>query len=391
MSAVKRVRHALPIACRAQPRRFPTRHYQRNDSSLHIYTASGEGNLVAISRDTKIKVLYYLLLSALGVFHAEVLSWSQPTILYSPATFAFVTPVYAVHYILFGDLMGRYRDRKSVLYVFGCLTGMYETFITKVYWSPPWNPEAAGVLGVAWIELLWIGFTWHAFMSFLIPFTLMNRLFTPGTQATLRAKDLRVILLVAPLMGATLGYGFGQSIDVMLVSVLLSLVAIFILAGLFVYGARRWGFNDPRQLAFGRTGRRLAIGAFLAVYIGYGVLLRPEFFPLGLPLVPVLLIYGGLIYLAARLLRSSHHDLKATGQDLPRPHVPLQYLALYLLSFVGIMLALGALHASLPAVLPVAAGLSMYAGAALPVILLSGLALRALRSRTRLVEATKPS
>ncbi len=333
---------------------------------------------MALSNDTKIKILWYLLLSALGVFHAEVLSWSQPTVLYNPAMFAFVTPVYAVHYILFGDLMGRYRDKKAVLYIFGCLTGMYETFITKVYWSPPWNPEAASVLGVAWIELLWIGFTWHAFMSFLIPFTLMNRLFTPGKNPSFRARDLRAILVVAPFLGAAFGYGFGQTLEIMLASVLLSFVPILLLAGLFMHGVRRWEFTSPDQLTFGRTGRRLAVGAFLAVYIGYGLLLRPEFFPLGLPLVPILLIYAGLIYMGWRVLQAA--ETPATTPSTMVAGTWLRYLLLYAALFTTFFLAFGGLHVLVPPLLPIVAGLLVYVGAALPVGLLPIVTWKALTS-----------
>ncbi len=58
---------------------------------------------------TKIKVVWYALLSALGLFHAEVLSWSAPDVLYNPLTYALVAPVCAVHYVLFGDLMAAAR------------------------------------------------------------------------------------------------------------------------------------------------------------------------------------------------------------------------------------------------------------------------------------------
>ncbi|MEE9173696.1 MAG: hypothetical protein V3U30_01825 [Thermoplasmata archaeon] len=104
--------------------------------------------------ETKLKVVWYSLLTALGLFRAEVLSWSAPDVLYNPLTFALVAPVYAVHYVLFGDLMGRRQGDLKVLYLFGCLTGMYEFVITKVFWSPPWNPGTVGPLGVAWVETL---------------------------------------------------------------------------------------------------------------------------------------------------------------------------------------------------------------------------------------------
>lgn len=340
--------------------------------------------MVLLSNGTKIKLLWYLLLSTIGVFHAEVLSWSSPDVLYNPFNFLLITPVYAVHYVLFGDLIRRYgRGNHKVLYVFGCLTGMYETFITKVYWSPPWNPEGAGPLGVAWLELLWIGFTWHAFMSFLIPFRLMDGLFSPGNGKPFRARDLRAVLLVTPAMGAVLGYGFGFTLESMLPSVLLSLLVITLLAVTFMKGARRWGFTSPDQLAFGRRGRWLAVGFFSSVYIGYGIFLRPEFLPLGLPLVPILLIYAGLVYLAVTLLRSSREARPVTSLHVLTPGVSLRYLLLYVLAFGAFFLAFGGVNALAPSVLQVGALVLMIAGAGLPVVLLSIIAARTLKARGR--------
>lgn len=53
------------------------------------------------------KLSYYLLLSCIGVFFAEVMSWSALDVLYNPAKFIILTPVYAVHLILFEKHFGQ--------------------------------------------------------------------------------------------------------------------------------------------------------------------------------------------------------------------------------------------------------------------------------------------
>ena len=329
--------------------------------------------------ETKLKVVWYSLLAALGLFHAEVLSWSAPDVLYNPLTFALVAPVYAVHYVLFGDLMGRRQGDLKVLYLFGCLTGMYEFVITKVFWSPPWNPGAVGPLGVAWVETLWIGFTWHAFMTFLIPFFLMQALFTPGGRSR-PSRGLVAILVVAPTMSAVFGLGFGQSLAAMLAPLLLSFLVIAALALVWLRWAPRWGFQGIEQLRFRRSGRRAAVGAFIAVYAGYGIILRPEFFPLDVALVPFALLYAALLPLTAHYLRRA--------SPLPRPNEPtlqarpaLRFLLLYLLAFLAFFGGLGGLHALLPGVLPVVAVGIVVGSVAVPVIILGGLAFRAVRER----------
>ncbi len=46
--------------------------------------------MALLKNETKIKLLWYLLLSAIGVFHAEVLSWSIPDVLCNPFNFLFI-------------------------------------------------------------------------------------------------------------------------------------------------------------------------------------------------------------------------------------------------------------------------------------------------------------
>lgn len=333
--------------------------------------------------ETKTKALWYLLFTSLGLFHAEVLSWNEPDVLYNPLRFALVAPVYGVHYLLFGDLLVRARrDDWKTVYVFGCLTGMYETFITKVYWVPPWNPDAAGPLGVAWFELLWIGFTWHAFMAFLVPFRLASRL---GPWADGRRR-LPSLYAAPALVGGLFAFAFGRPLPEIVLSLALSLLVILVLAAAFLRQARRHGLRDRAALGLGPRGRRFAWGAFLAVYVVYGALLRPEHLPLGLPLLPVLLLYGGLLLLAWRQLRrrpGPDREAPPAGTWTPRKYL-LTYASLFPLATGGF----GAVHLAAPGLLPLVAIGVMIAGAGLPLLLFPWL-LWGLRVRRREDAAAK--
>ncbi len=236
---------------------------------------------------------------------------------------------------------------------------------------------------VAWVELLWIGFTWHALITFLIPFRLMHGLFTPGKAEGFKARNLRVILWMGPVLGMTLGFGFGTDPGIMAISITLSFLVIGVLAVIFMRGAKRWGFTRAEQLTFGKKGRRLAITAFIGVYIVYGILLRPGFFPVGIPLTPVVLIYTGLIALLVLVLRFPVPSPRALTSREPTLRTGLKFLSVYAISFGAFFLAFGALNALAPGVLTVVAAASIFIGAALPIVLLSVLAIKITKARRR--------
>ncbi len=167
-------------------------------------------------------------------------------------------------------------------------------------------------------------------MAFLIPFFLMRVLFTPG-GAGRASRGLRAILVAAPAMSAVFGLGFGQSLSGMLVPLFLSFLVLAALAMLWVRWAPRWGFQGVEQLQFGRNGRRAAMGAFLVVYALYAVFLRPEFFPFGRALVPVLLLYAGLIPQTVFYLRRAPRLPQRDGATLDAS-LAMRTLLLYLLA-----------------------------------------------------------
>lgn len=338
-----------------------------------------------MNAEAKLKALWYLLFATFGVFHAEVLSGSQPFVLLNPLWFGFVTPVYAVHYVVFGDLLLRYRKKGfAVVYTFGCLTGMYEFVITKVYFVPPWNPAATGPLGIAWLELLWIGFLFHALFSFLIPFRLLVGLFGPGRGEPSQDKGLSRILIIVPAFAAALGLGFQRSLVELLVTTVGSLGVITLISLVFLRQAKAAEFRTLDQLVLGPRGRRYAVAFFVSVYAAYGLLLRTESFPIGPALIVVALLYALLITVVVRRLREpSEADTKDSTQTpaalestgpLAAPNANLapqgpgsqsaiRFLARYALQFAIFIVGFGVAAAFLPILFWVLAGLMIYAGA----------------------------
>ena len=244
----------------------------------------------------RLRAAYYLLFTMVGVFHAEVLSRSQPWALVDPAMVILVWPVYGVHYLVLGDLLLRRRaDSLVPLFLAGCLLGMYEFVITKVYWVPPWNPASGAEVGFAWFEVLWVGFAWHAFMSFLIPFVLMQRVFLPGSPDPRRSRQLRWVLVGAPAFAAAFGTAFGAPADELLKSIGVSLAMIAAASFVFSRKALAWGYARPEDLVLGRLGRRAAVAALVAVYVLYGLTLQTDAVPSGLALLAPVPLYAMLI------------------------------------------------------------------------------------------------
>ena len=265
------------------------------------------------------KRLWYLLFAVVGVFHAEVLSWSSPAVLYNPFNFILTVPVYAVHYIVFGDLiLRRGRCGFFVLFTFGCLTGMYEFVITKVYFVPPWDPSHGDLpFGVAWLEVLWIGFVWHALLSFYVPARIMFEVFAPGGRGSLSPRERRLLFTLVPLASGATGLLSGQGLPAMFLNLGLSIAVIALVAWAFVRVAGASAGLELRSLVLGRRGRTFAWAFLVGVYALYGFGLRPDAWKVGAPLVVMAALYLLLIALARRFLKGPSGGLPSGAAPVP--------------------------------------------------------------------------
>jgi len=334
------------------------------------------------------KTLWYLLLSVAGVFTAEVMSWSSPNVLINPLNFALTFPVYAIHYIVLWNVawvLGR-RDWR-MLYVLGCFTGLYETWITKVFWNPPW-PSAGGPFGVAWVEVLWIGFTWHAFMSFLIPIRLCETFVGPRPVGPHIPASRFAMLAAVPVMGAVVGTAFGIPLESMFTSVAGSAVVIGLVAFFFTRAARREGISTLAPLRLSPRGLMQWTMIAVGLYIAYFALLRPEAVPGPVPIAITALLEVLLLLLALAMARVAGRP----SQEVPGPvRFRLSSYSLYalygLFAFGGIAL-LGAIVPGLMAAL-LAGGIVV--GVGLPIVLLGSIAYRTRRAWSSQAAAPRPA
>jgi len=314
---------------------------------------------------------WYLLLSVAGVFTAEVMSWSSPNVLLNPLNFALTFPVYSIHYVVLWNVAWLLRRRDwRMLYVLGCFAGLYETWITKVFWNPPWS--SSGFLGVAWVEVLWIGFTWHAFMSFLVPIRLCEAFVGPRPAGT-HVRALRFPMLAAlPVVGAIVGTAFGVPLESMFASVAGSAVVIGLVAFLFARAARTEGIRTLESLRL--TPRGLVQWSLVAIglYVAYFALLRPEAVPGPVPIAITSLLEVLLLLLALALARVAVPRPEALG----RVSFRASSFALFVLYALLVFGAIAVLGASVPGLMPalLAGGVAM--GVVLPVVLLGGIVYR---------------
>ncbi len=98
----------------------------------------------------KHKIFFWLILSAWSLFFAEVLSGSALFPFFDPWSLGIALPLYGLQVILLLTLIYRFgRPRFSLLVFAGMLLGLYEAWITKVLWQPPWGAALGLAGGVA--------------------------------------------------------------------------------------------------------------------------------------------------------------------------------------------------------------------------------------------------
>lgn len=141
------------------------------------------------------RTLFYATFTALGLFFAEVVSSNAPPGLVWPPLYV----MYGLLYILFLDFLMRYGSRCfNHWYLFGTLVGLLtETYVAKVMLFG--LPNADLVWGLPLGSIVFLGFFYHAFYSFLLPVYVGKRFL--GMPFPIPQNNvLDVIVFGAPLL-----------------------------------------------------------------------------------------------------------------------------------------------------------------------------------------------
>ena len=131
----------------------------------------------------KVRYFFWFILGCVSVFFAEVVTGSQIYPFFNIIDYLLVLPLYTLHTLVLGYIV--YRNTKPRLYTLfsaGALYGLYEAYITKVLWNPPWGTNTTMFMGVAVFETLLLVLFWHAFLAFIVPLFLVETTLTSSNE-----------------------------------------------------------------------------------------------------------------------------------------------------------------------------------------------------------------
>jgi hypothetical protein len=256
----------------------------------------------------KHQLLFWLILAAFSTYFAEVFSGSDMFPFFHAWGLLVVVPLYGLHILLLGSLVFREGGpRFSSLVFAGMIFGLYEAYLTKVLWDPPWG-GALIVADVAPIETLVLVFWWHTWFSFIIPLLVAEKLFSDSTSLGRSIPGKLGVFLNSwsGLASLMVFGGLFQSINSpsLTQSLLSGLTTTGVLTGLALLWKRTTrgaSYSLVNLLPDRKQFQRLLIPTGI-LYLALGILIRPEAYP-GFPgHLMIWILYAGAIYLLLRSL-----------------------------------------------------------------------------------------
>jgi hypothetical protein len=276
----------------------------------------------------RLKLLFWIILSAFSVFFAEVVSGSSPFPFFSPFDtsalwgWCVLMPLYGLHTLVLASVVFKWgRPRFFAIYLAGIIFGLYEAYITKVLWWPPWGPPAVSVGGIAIVELAVITLFWHPFMSFAVPLSAAETVLSPSREViegfpvkikALLAKRGRVLFPLFALW-AGLNHG-GAGVVSASLSALISMA--FLLAIVFVWKNLTAPEVYPlRSLLPNRKQAGVLAVLLVILYVVLGAGIIPHRIPGFAAQAPIWVFYAVVIGLLVMAVRRSRTD-RSTGPSL---------------------------------------------------------------------------
>jgi len=262
----------------------------------------------------RVKLLFWLIMGCLSTYLAEAVSGAGLYPFLHPWWILVCLPLYGLHLLVLAYVVWTFgKPRFSTLLLAGFIFGMYEAYMTKVVWLPPWGPPIVSLGGIAVVEAAVISFFWHPVLAFLIPVVLGEcvlarsrdswRFLPPVIQR--RFRDGRAGRIA--LIGLAASCGAFQSFNSPSpAQSLLSGAASLGFLALLLHVWFRWtaGRGWPmRALLPGPRGFRVMLAWLAFAYVFLGVTQRTDVLPGPGPQAIVWAVYAilfGLLFLSMK-------------------------------------------------------------------------------------------
>jgi len=294
---------------------------------------------------------FWLLLSILSTYYAEVTCANQPFAFFLPLGTVLMMTLYGLHTVVLMTVALRPRRAGfATLYLAGTIFGMYEAYVTKMIWTPEGEAVPFRIGGVAVGITLELVLFWHAFMAFIVPLLLAERQLLASDEVWRRLprwlarwRDRRLPLIaLAVLCGALHGALAHKRLGFDLAKVLASSGGCSAVVVLAIYlwgrrGATRAGL--AQLLPSWREWAALLAVLLVGVYGGMGLMMsheRPGALPGWRAQATVWIIYAVLLGLLAWTLRCPPPAEKTAGEGAARVAHGWRHQLLYSAVFVAV-------------------------------------------------------
>jgi len=244
----------------------------------------------------KNRFIVLLFIGILSMVFAEVYSGASPLWFINLWALFVTFPLYWSHFLFFFTLAVKTKryDPWS-LYLWGCLFGLYESWITKVIWTSFYNqpPLFGRYLGFAIGEMFLVTFFWHPIMSFIAPLMVFEIFSLSSTEhlenfekqilsshmvLMQRNKRNLAAAIFLTIFGASIStINFNFNFITVTVTVFGSLLIILVFYKLSSSVAKN-SFSI-RSLVLGRLGFVIVTVYLIALYIFSYVFIFPENIP----------------------------------------------------------------------------------------------------------------
>jgi hypothetical protein len=306
------------------------------------------------------RLLFWLLVSCISFFFAEIVSGSSMIrdlspggILFQVAWSVLITiPLYGLHTLVLAWIIYRFsKPRLYTLFLAGAIFGLYEAYMTKVLWLG-WGSETIWYLGgVAVVETAVLILFWHPFMAFIVPLFVSESMLTRSREVlsglprplqklfTTPRRAHAAILLFGLLCGVNQGGLSPSPLHAIFTGATTGLIFVSLV---FLY--RRLGLQryDIRQLLPTKKEFAVLLGLLLLMYLALGLIIKPEALLNLLPQCIVWLLYAFFFALFYLSLGKSARAGQAVAD------FPIRFSWRWFLAFLVILTATSALVSLVP-------------------------------------------